>query len=161
MTDKPKKKSKTGNFKQDQYSKQNFANIILKGTEFMNKFYVLFLLSLILTACHIGSQSGKPELNRDRCIIHWFEQGDDDILYGIKCLEGKKLFIQTYKEGQPVVTTSAVSKESGQESLKLEGDVKFKNKFYEVGYKILKNQGDYKHPAVKPFLPLQNLQTIY
>lgn len=123
----------------------------------MNKFYVLFLfhLSLVLTACHTGNQSGKPELNSDRCIMHWFDQGHDDTLYGKKCLEGKKLFVQTDKNGRLAITTNAVSNKKDKGALRLEGDIKKlqKNKFYEVKYKILKDQGDYEHLPVRPFLP--------
>ena len=143
----------------------------------MNKFYFLsfFLLSLSLTACDgftaIFSSSSpvieeSDELTKveikNRCIQsrHKFLQGSAEDLYGIKCIEGKKLLIKTQKKGVLIPTTEAGN------NLRLEKigkDDKAKevefiphviNKFYKLGYTVQEDQGDDKEiPFLRKLLP--------
>ena len=139
----------------------------------MNKLYFILLLglNLSLTACinnKLSSNGNKPidlsqalETNKiskdieniinNRCIQDQFAQGQSDNLYGIECIKGKHLSIQTDKEGEAVTTSHSTNKEG----LRLEEDLSFINKVYNPKYKILNKKGDDKTiPFLKDFLPL-------
>ena len=79
-----------------------------------------------------------------RCVYDRFSQGQSKNLYGIDCIEGKHLLIQTSKTGDAVSTSRAINKEKGASGLRLEGQLDFINKFYKPNYTILKDKGDDK-----------------
>ena len=140
----------------------------------MNRFCLLsfFFLSLFLPACDLiealfsSSQSLKesitltPEMKKNRCVKHEFRQGQAENLYGIECIDGKRIFIQTHKAGVLMPTTEA------GKNLRLEkkiSDGKTKevdfipniiNKFYKVRYTVQRDQGDDKeYPFLRDLLP--------
>ena len=85
------------------------------------------------------------------CINDRFAQGQDDNLYGLECLEGKQLVIQTSHKGQLISTSGITDSETG---LKLEGELNFKNKFYNTSYDIKENKGSAEDiPWLLKFLP--------
>ena len=129
------------------------------------KFYFVFFFisSLTLSSCLGGKDKKIPQINfseateseaslsqeekniiKNRCIQDRFVQGSDDNLYGIDCIEGKHLLIQTSKKGDAVSTSHAVNKEKGTSGLRLEKKLDFINKFYKSNYTILKDKGDDK-----------------
>ena len=85
------------------------------------------------------------------CIKDRFAEGHDLNVYGLECLEGKQLIIETSKKGE-LVSTSEVSESKA--GLRLEGYLSFKNKFYNTSYDIKENKGDAKNiPFLLNFLP--------
>ena len=135
-------------------------------------FVFFFISSLTLSSC-LGDKEEMPSIDiskalengdhlspeareviQNRCVQDSFVDGSDDTLYGIDCIEGKHLLIQTSKEGDMVSTSHAVNKEKGTSGLRLEGKLSFINKFYSPKYSILKNKGDdQKIPFLLDFLP--------
>ena len=140
-------------------------------SKFCHPFFVLLILSL--TACEwlsdtisksspskVSTELTKEEIN-NRCIYshHEFPQGHADGLYGIKCINGKKLLIKTDEEGSLISNTEA------GDGLRLEKTVDGKtkkvgtipgviNEFYKLGYNIQKNKGDDKDiPFLRKLLP--------
>ena len=141
----------------------------------MNKFYYpcFVLLILALTACEwlsdtisnpsppkVSTELTKEEIN-NRCIYshHEFPQGHADDLYGIKCINGKKLLIKTDEEGSLVSNTEAgdglrLEKTVDGKAKKVETIPGVINKFYKLGYNIQKNKGDDKDlPFLRKLLP--------
>ena len=134
-------------------------------------FVFFFISSLTMSSCFGGGQKippinlpealGEDDLSpeaksviKNRCIQDRFADGSDDTLYGIDCIEGKHLLIQTSKEGDMVSTSHAINKEKGTSGLRLEEKLSFINKFYSPKYSILKNKGDDKKiPFLLDFLP--------
>ena len=142
----------------------------------MKKLPLLSILQmgLLLTACDwLSSCVSNPPPPEDtgpltteeianRCIRshHQFAQGQSDGLYGIQCIDGKKLLITTDKEGILVSTTDAghglrlESRDSRGKIKEVEAIPGVINKFYKTGYSIQKNQGDDKEiPWLRNLLP--------
>lgn len=92
----------------------------------------------------------------NHCVVDRFIQGQDDNLYGKRCIDGRHLFIQTSKEGPAIATSASISPDKNQvDGLRLEEKLDFKNKFYNPEYKILEEEGQDKNiPFLKAFLPL-------
>ena len=144
----------------------------------MHKFVLIILLSTVWTlsscwktpdvgvtqediakALNTGKISEKiRKIINNNCLTGNFSQGQDDNLYGRKCLEGRHLLIQTgEKDSSPAIATSAsVSLDKNQvDGLKLEGKLDFIGRVYNPTYRILTNKGSDKHiPFLKKFLPL-------
>ena len=106
----------------------------------------LFIIALIFSfGCGFEDDkkdAGIEEITKSRCIKHKFADGTANNIYGRECFEGKHLLIKTSKEGDLVSTTNVSESNTG---LKLDKDLSFQNKFYNVSYKILKGQGDDKN----------------
>ena len=134
----------------------------------MNKIPFLIVSSFILTNCFErpsnmseGGLSGldKKEtrkLVRNNCLRDIFAQGQDKNLFGIECIEGKKLIVRTAKKGKEISTSQTVSEEAlGWD---LDGkDLDFINKVYDLDYQVLKKKGDDKQiPFLLDFLPSDN-----
>ncbi|MDE0092161.1 MAG: hypothetical protein OXN83_02610, partial [Oligoflexia bacterium] len=99
---------------------------------------------------NLGSK-GLEEFIKGHCIRDRFAQSQDDNLYGLECIEGKQIVIETSQTGS-LVSTSAVS--NSETGLRLEDNLGFKNKFYNATYTIQKRQGDAeKIPFLLNFLP--------
>ena len=127
-----------------------------KQGENMYKISVLFLiLSLIsctgnrneaittrsanLEDIDLTSPAGK-EFVANNCVSEDFAQGQDDNVYGLRCIDGKSLLIKTSKKGS-LVNTSAIS---DSENIKIASDVDFINKYYSPSYTVLERKGDDK-----------------
>ena len=134
----------------------------------MSKIPFFIISSFILTGCFDkspniseGGLSGldkkeSRKLVRNNCIRDTFAQGQDKNLFGIECIEGKKLVVKTAKKGKEISTSQTVSEEAlGWD---LDGkDLDFINKVYDLDYKVLKKKGDDKQiPFLLDFLPLDN-----
>ncbi|MCZ0931847.1 MAG: zinc-dependent metalloprotease, partial [Oligoflexia bacterium] len=128
----------------------------------MYKLFISFLI-LSLSSCfgnksaniNDGSLNSSNKARKDyikrNCVRHRFAQGQDDDLYGLKCIEGKQLVIETSENGEPVSTSEITESAKG---LKLEGNLNFKNKFYNTSFNIKKGQGNDKaFPFLLNFLP--------
>ena len=91
------------------------------------------------------------EFVKRRCIKDKFVQGQDDNVYGLECIEGEQLLIQTSKEGS-LASTSHVADSAKGFKIK---DVDFKNKSYITqSYTLLKGQASDKDiPFLSSFLP--------
>lgn len=138
----------------------------------MNKinFLLIAIFSLALISCTSGRNTateadgvdiGKEmkriiptpkakKLIKNRCIpdTDTFAQGQDEELYGIDCIDGMHLLIETAKEGKRVATSHAV------DGPRLEEELSFINKVYQLEYEILKNKGrDKKIAWLRDFLP--------
>lgn len=143
----------------------------------MKRLYLLLSFSLLfLSSCDlIDAIFSKPEspageipltdeMKKNRCVKHEFRQGQAENLYGIECLEEKRIFIQTHSSGNPI---DPISKTEAGKNLRLEKkddntgkteEVNFIpnviNKFYKVGYTVQKDQGDDKeYPFLRDLLP--------
>ena len=126
----------------------------------MHKFVLIILLSTVWTlsscwktpdvgvtqediakALNTGKISEKiRKIINNNCLTGNFSQGQDDNLYGRKCLEGRHLLIQTgEKDSSPAIATSAsVSLDKNQvDGLKLEGKLDFIGRVYNPTYRIL------------------------
>ena len=149
-------------------------NLIMnnRNKKLIHKFYFLslFILSFTFISCDAlfssssSSTEESVELTKkqilNRCIKHNFEQGQDTQLYGLECIEGKKLLIKT-TEGTLVPTTTANNKlklevlDPDGRTKDVESIPNLINKFYKVEYTIQKNQGDDKKiPWLRNLLPL-------
>ena len=123
----------------------------------MNKLYFILISSLGLISCFnteppLSEKSELPD-TQNRCIQDRFVQGADNNLYGIQCIEGKHLLLQTKKTGDRVSTSKAVGADN-TDGLRLEGTLNFINEIYNPEYTILKNKEDDKQiPFLRDFLP--------
>ena len=113
-------------------------------------------MSLCLTACNrrrgVVSPDNIASNKEDHCIGVDFAQGLDDNLYGIDCIEGKKLLIKTNKTG-PLYSISHSVNRDGNGGLRLEDSIDFIKKVYTPKYTVLKDQGDDKdYPFLRNFL---------
>ena len=134
------------------------------------------LLILSLVSCWSGKDSNfdNDSLNSKgqartayierKCIKDRFAEGHSLNVYGVDCLEGRQIIIETSNKGE-LVSTSEVSESAT--GLKLEGHLSFKNKFYNTSYDIKENEGDAKEfSLLLNFLPSNeeftgNLKTKY
>ena len=128
----------------------------------LNKLSIVLFSLIFLISCSNGGESnithapstadeGWEKFVQNRCIRDDFDQGADDDVYGLSCIEGKHLLIKTSNKGN-LVPISEVS--DNEKSLKIDG-IDFKNKFYTPNsYTILKGQADDKLiPFLLNFLP--------
>ena len=144
--------------------------IVLNRKESIIKhFLFVAFLSLFSASCSKGrGQYRAPEINVDeeltrilpskefkefvknRCIQpnDVFQQGQDERLYGIDCIDGKQLLSETAQTGKEVSISHAVH------GLRLEEELDFIGKVYELEYKTLRGEGDDKKIAfLRDFLP--------
>ena len=134
----------------------------------INKIQLFIISSLILTGCFnnkpddfMGVEMGKLDKKQQKqfaennCIQHRFAQGKDKNLFGIECIEGKSLLVETLRKGLPVSTSAASDEDSDTVGWTTEEEgLDFINEVYDVDYKILKNKGDDKNiPFLLDFLP--------
>ena len=129
-----------------------------------NKLSITFFsLILSLMSCVEGKKTdftnvSPPNPNweefvKGHCIKDDFDQGSDDNIYGLECIEGKHLLIKTSKDGSSPVRISEVS--DTETGLRITDDLEFKNKFYiPKSYTVLKGYADDKEvPFLLDFLP--------
>ena len=97
------------------------------------------------------SKLSNKQYIKNHCIDDNFAQGQTENLYGLECIDGKKLIIETSTKGDIVSTTSVTNSETG---LKIEENLSFVNKFYNTTYDIKETKGSGKEiPWLVKFLP--------
>ena len=87
------------------------------------------------------------KLIENRCITDRFAPGQDDNLYGKRCLEGKKLVIQTSKEGPVVDISNTIN------NVRIEGKLDFITEVYSPQYTITKGGDDDPITFLRDLLP--------
>ena len=117
---------------------------------------IIYLLSITLlfnSSCtKTRRDEGLAEEEKSRCIQDRFAQNQANNLYGLNCIQGKRLFVKSSRDGEAVSTTKASESLSG--GLIIEEDVDFINQFYDLSYEVLQGKGDdKKSPYLLDFLP--------
>ena len=151
----------------------------MKSQKIKNQIYFLSFLLWILSLSSCGSFNSftlSPSLSENilgsveeltqkekenRCIKteHNFSKQEKEGLYGLDCIEGKKLLIKTNLEGLFVSTTSAGEKLKLEITNKdgiiqeTEAVLNVINKFYKVSYELQPNkEDDREYPFLKTLL---------
>ena len=90
---------------------------------------------------------GQKNLKNEQtiqCGTDKFVQRQSDSFYKRECIEGKHLLIQTDEMGLPVATSASIKKDKTDktkaDALRLEGELDFINKVYDLNYTILENE---------------------
>ncbi|MBC6415977.1 MAG: hypothetical protein GDA46_06285 [Bdellovibrionales bacterium] len=105
--------------------------------------------NLKTTASSENLSEEEQDLNL-RCIEDNFKQGQEENLYGIKCIDNKQLFIKTASDGEEIsITDININENKG--SLEIEEGIDFLNRYYKLAYEIEDSEDK---DFLKRFFPL-------